>query len=174
MSRKQKLEFLTKEAADLFTPVNSEKLFHKPSLQQWSIAECLHHLIVSNETYFKIFDEVLNGKFKMNFWQKKSPFTKSIASNMLKTLGPDGKQKFKSPKLFLPSSVKRIPKGILNDFLAHQEKLATYISKLEDEKYKELIISSPAAGLITIPLHTALDILLIHEERHLAQAKRLL
>lgn len=174
MQRSVQLDSITEDVQKHFGTLESNRLFLKPSPMQWSIAECLDHLIVTNESYFKTIEEIISGKFKMNFWHRHSPFTKMIIENMLRTLGPTTEHKFKSPKLFLPRSVKRMPKTIVNDFLEHQNRLKQYISKLEDGKYSGTIISSPVSGLVTLPLSGVIDILLIHEERHINQAKRIL
>lgn len=171
--RTAKVRKMIEEINTRIANLPSDLLFEKPSAEKWGIAEHLHHLIVSNETYFKVFDDLLAGKFKPTFWQRKSPFTKSIGENMKKTLGPGVAKKFKSPKLFLPNSVKKIKPSIVRDFLAQQEKLIRYLENLEKKQFKNTVISSPVSSLITLSLSDALDVIVLHEQRHMESISRL-
>lgn len=159
-----------KQQAETIARLPVEQVFKRPTSVSWSAAECLDHLFESNELYFRIFDEILAGKYKQTFWQKISPFTDSIGKNMINTLGQEVKQKFKSPKLFLPN---RNPKpDVSQRFIGQQDQLISYVDGLKDPKYTNLVVSSPAATLITIKLKDALEIITGHEERHLKQALR--
>ena len=58
------------QQAEKFQSLSSTQLNWKPSENEWSIGQCLDHLIVSNTTYFPTFEKVLHGKYRLGFLQK--------------------------------------------------------------------------------------------------------
>ena len=108
----------------------------------------------------------------MSFWERNNPLTKYTGKQMIKTLGPVVVKKFQSPKLFLPRWPIVKP-TIVNEFLTHQDKLINLYAKLSDDKFDNIVITSPAASLLTIRLQDVQTILVVHEERHLAQMRRI-
>jgi hypothetical protein len=155
-------------------PLSEEQLNWKPSLQTWSIAQCLEHLIVNNTNYFKSFDAIVNDAYRQTFWQRSSPFTNWFEKKLLEFTAPDPKTKVKAPPSFSPSKT-FIYKNIVQRFLDQQEKLLQYFQKLEPlANSKKIIVSSPFSGLVTFKLDTLLLALVNHEQRHINQADKVL
>lgn len=170
---KDKLESVSKRAGEWFGPLRAVQLNWKPAPEQWSIGQCLDHLIVSNKTYFPILEQIGNGKYAMNFWQKNNPLSRYTGRKMAESLGPSVRKPFLAPKLFLPSK-SSIRDSIVSDFQKHQEELEEKISRLEKIDLNRTIVSSPVASLVTFTLGNCLAIIAGHEERHLLQAQRIL
>ena len=167
-----KLLSITSEVNSAFGRLNVEQLNWKPSQDKWSIAECLQHLITSNETYFPILDKLALG-YTPSFWEKYNPFSRSIGRSMINTLGIKISKKFKSPKIFKPKETK-YSQSILKNFSDHQEILMDKMNQLKHLDGKKIILSSPVSPLITLPLSDCLEVLSTHEERHLNQAKNIM
>jgi hypothetical protein len=49
--------------------LTAQQLNWKPSADQWSVAQCFEHLVRANAAFFAIFEKVLSGKKKNNFWE---------------------------------------------------------------------------------------------------------
>ena len=171
MNHTQKLSEITATVENEFGTLNATQLNYKITSDSWSIAQCLDHLIISNERYFPVLESIISGKHKMTFWERNNPLTSYTGSQMIKTLGPVLTKKFQSPKLFLPSR-SSIKSTIVNDFIEHQKKLCTLLKKLIEPEFKKVVITSPVAGLLTLKLSDALEIMVAHEERHLNQMRR--
>ncbi|TAH41579.1 MAG: DinB family protein [Bacteroidetes bacterium] len=169
IKRLQNIKSLVEES---FGKLSIQQLSKKPSPEKWSIAECLQHLITSNETYFPVLDKLAIG-YIPTFWEKNNPFSRSIGKNMVDSLGVVVKKKFKSPKLFLPKKIK-FPENIVSSFCGHQDHLIEKMEKLRHLEGKKVIISSPVSPLITLPLTDCLEVLTGHEERHFNQAMSVL
>ncbi len=168
----ERLRSLKLEVNSAFGSLNANQLNWKPSHDKWSIAECLQHLITSNETYFPALDKLASG-YAPTFWEKNNPFSRSIGKSMVKTLGITITKKFKSPKIFTPKKIV-YNEGILQSFAEHQENLIEKMNRLEHLDEKKTKLSSPVSPLITLPLSDCLEVLTAHEERHLNQAKNIL
>ena len=92
---------------------------------------------------------------------------------MIRSMGTASKKTFKSPKIFEPTS-SNIRPGILNEFVMHQEELKQYYKRLGQLDTKNLIIASPVSSLITYTLADGLELLVVHEQRHMKQAENVL
>lgn len=164
---------ISEEVQELFSGLIPAQLTAKENADSWSIGQCLDHLIVSNSKYFPVLESLKSPKFRMSFWERNNPFTKSTGQQMLKNLGPIVTKKYKAPKIFLPSKNSSKP-TVVNDFLEHQKKMISIIEKITPEQYSKCTITSPVAGLITLKVSDAIQILIAHEQRHLEQMKRIL
>ncbi len=160
---------LISDAEQKFSRLNAIQLNWKKNPSSWSIAQCFEHVLITNQKYLDTFELLLKGKFKSTFWQTLSPFTNSIGKNMIKTLGVNVTKKFQAPKLFLPSK-KMIRPEIVREFINQQLNFARLVEALSVEKFNKTVISSPVAGLITLRLKDVIRLMIIHAERHLAQA----
>ena len=172
MDHIDKLKEISKEIENEIRPLNSTQLNWKQNSESWSIAQCLQHIIVSNEQYLPLLQNLISGKSKMTFWEKINPLTSYTGKMMIKTLGPVITKKFQSPKLFLPS-FSEIKVKVVDDFIDHQNKLIKIYTSLNDPKFKKSILTSPVAALLTLKVEDILTILVVHEERHLQQIIRL-
>lgn len=163
------LQSIQTDIQENFSELNEEQLNWKPSEDKWSIAQCVEHLILSNERYFPIFDRLLLKGYKPSFWERVSPFSNYFGKIMVKTLGPIPKKKYNAPKILKPSS-SRIGKAIILSFGKQQERLKNYYTQLEQLITDKIIISSPVTSLITYSLDHCLQIIAAHQQRHLNQA----
>ena len=173
MDLPQKIDSITMQVNQHFATLTHSQLNWKPTPSQWSIAQCLDHIIVSNTTYFPIFDQLLQGQYKLSLFQRLNPFKKSFGPMMVRTLGPGIPKKFISPKIFEPSASDIHP-GIVNDFIQHQEKLKNYFKQLSAMNGTTTVIASPVSSMITYSLDDALQIIAGHEQRHVNQALHIL
>ncbi|MFK7925530.1 MAG: DinB family protein [Bacteroidia bacterium] len=165
-----KIEAVSLAAKENFQSLDASQLNWKTSPEDWSVAQCLHHLITTNELYFPIFTAVQNDKVPQNIFSRMRLFSGFFGRMLVKQLGPEVIRKAKSPTTFQPSQ-SELPADILDQFLAHQHKLVQQYQALPSQDFSKLIIISPAASFVTYSLKDALHILAGHEERHLAQAK---
>jgi len=163
----------TQKVSQNFSLLTNEQLNWKPDVSKWSIAQCLDHLIVSNSSYFPTFDKLINKTYQLPLLQKLNPFNKLFGPIMVRYLGPQSKQKLKNPKIFTPSTSTQ-PSTIIDDFSKHQEILINYFNQLNFLDKDKIVITSPASSFITYSLHHAMQIITVHEQRHINQAKNVL
>lgn len=154
-----------------FKDLSYEELNWKPNAQSWSVGQCLHHLIVSNESYFPMFEQIQNGTYKTRFWERISPFTGFFGHKLLKSMQNTGR-KLKVPLIFTPSS-SEVPSDIVVQFLQHQEKLMEHLRRIPPEHLRKKV-SSPASKFVTYRLEKLWRILIAHEIRHTLQARAVL
>ena len=164
-----------KEASDKvqfeFSGSSADQLNWKASPGSWSIAQCLDHLIVSDSSYFSILRKVIDGTYKMNFWESHSPFS-SVCGRVLKDqLQEKVKRKLKAPKRFEPSQ-SEIKMEVIERYHQNLDCFLKMISNCKNVEIDKTIITSPAIRIVTYSLRDALYFLIQHEHRHINQAIR--
>jgi len=169
----EKFESNTVRTKELFSLLNIDQLNWKPSPKSWSIAQCLDHLIVSNTTYFPTFKALASQSYKPGIWARISPFSNYLGQYLLDYTTAEGLNKGKAPSAFKPSN-STLSSDILNRFAQHQKELRELVERLDMWSDHEVVIPSPAAGILTYKLNVCIQILAQHEARHIRQAERVL
>ncbi|MEL7531409.1 MAG: DinB family protein [Bacteroidota bacterium] len=168
-----RIEQVSAKAKAQFEGLSSEDLNWKADANSWSVAQCLDHLITTNELYFPILTAAQNAQPPQNIFSRLKLFSGLFGRLLRKQLGAEVINKSKSPKSFQPAT-SGLPADILSQFLSHQTKLIAHLKALPDRDFSKMIMISPAAAFVTYSIEDALYILTGHEERHLAQAKRVM
>jgi hypothetical protein len=167
----ERISAVQQQAVQNFSGLTAAQVNWKPEPTKWSIAQCLNHLMVANTSYFPIFDRLLGGSYHLPFFHRLNPFNKSLGALMVRYLGPQVTKKLTAPKLFTPSA-SDLPPDIVSRFSEHQETVKAYFSKLQALDCDRIVIVSPASNFVTYSLRSAMQIITVHEQRHLNQARR--
>jgi hypothetical protein len=164
---------IARDAQSTFGRLNAEQLNWKPSAEQWSVAQCLDHLIAANRAFFPAFDKAINGTKQSRFVERLPLLSGFWGWLLIKSLMPDNKQKLKAPSLATPSA-SAIDPGIVGQLVAHQQEVIGKMKAIETGNLVGVIMTSPFVGFITYSLLDACRIIVVHERRHFAQAERVM
>ncbi|HQU58370.1 MAG: DinB family protein [Phaeodactylibacter sp.] len=168
-----RIERASVEAEKLFGQLTEAQLNWKPSPQQWSIGQCLEHLIWSNRLYFPQLKELAGNTKKYSFWERLPLWHRFWGWLLLRSITPEPKAKMKAPKVFEPHQNAIVPE-IVQIFKVHNQQVVQHIRNTRNLDFDRPHITSPAASFITYSLRDAFTILANHEERHLLQARRVM
>jgi hypothetical protein len=158
------------ETKSTFGRLTPTQLNWKPSAERWSVAQCFDHLLTTNKGYFPPIEGVIAG-IKPTFWQR-MPLLPGLAGRLLiKSLDPKSTRKIKAPQKFQPAQSDISP-SVLDDFVDMQAKIVEKMKATEHLDLENIIITSPVAAAITYSLMDAYRIVVVHEQRHFEQAKR--
>jgi hypothetical protein len=165
-----KANHIAAETKPTFGRLTPAQLNWKPSAERWSVAQCFEHLLTTNKGYFPQIEGVIAG-IKPTFWQR-MPVLPGLAGRLLiKSLDPKSTRKIKAPKKFQPAQSDISP-SVLDDFVNMQAKIVEKMKATEHLDLENIIITSPIAAAITYSLMDAYRIVVVHEQRHFDQAKR--
>lgn len=175
-----------KIAEQKFLALPSDKLYRKPTPNSWSAAECFQHLLFTNSGYLKHFNEVVSSSQEVNEFnsfnhssilRKESighPFKHSFWGKLiLFFVNPKTKMKSKTTASFNPSNSKVDP-DVVKKYLEQHDQLTKTISGMKNLDLKRLSMTSPINIKIKYNLGDAIRILVLHDERHIQQAERVL
>ena len=158
------------EARTTFGHLTVSQLNWKPSAERWSVAQCFDHLLNTNKGYFPIIENVLAGQ-KRTFWQSLPAFPGFWGKFVLNAVDPASARKIRAPKKFQPAQ-SNIGGSVINDFIDQQSKIVEKMKATEHLELERIVISSPVAAPITYTLMDAYRIIVLHEQRHFQQARR--
>jgi hypothetical protein len=169
----EEINQITQEFNQTFRHLSNTDLNFKPKPDVWSIAQNINHLIMVNQSYFDVVNELINQTYKTPYHARFKFITNLFGKMILGAVNPDRARKFKTFGIWEPNT-SNIPEGILERFTEQQNSLNQLINNSLPLLDKSVVISSPANKNIVYKLETAFDIITSHEKRHLIQAKELL
>lgn len=155
-----------------FAELSDDVLNRSPNTGVWSIAQNLEHLIILNESYFPQFEQLKTGNLRLPFISRFDFLVKKLGEWILSSVQPDRKKKIKTFRLWEPNHNHK--SGIIDRFSAHQEDLKAHFLALESKAGTKAVICSPANKNIAYHLDKAMEIIEMHERRHIEQAKEVL
>ncbi|MEZ5346956.1 MAG: DinB family protein [Pyrinomonadaceae bacterium] len=164
---------INREVAEVFGGLSHSQLNWKPDKNSWSIAQCLEHLIVTNDLYFKNIEKVADGTHRNNLYSAVPLVPDLIGFVMKKVLSPEWKWKVRTLKMFEPS-YSEVSEKVLKDFEKNQTRFIELLDKTRATEYKKIKVSEPVGPAVNLRLIDAFEILVVHERRHFGQAKRIL
>jgi len=164
-------EGVTEDARSTFGSLTAEQLNWKPGPDSWSIAQCLDHLIRSNEEFYPELDKLVAGTRKNSFWQAWSPLSSIAGSFLVGTLKKDGNKVKTNQKMTPPSE---IDGDIVERFLNHQAEFTEKLGAASSVEWRKVVLTSPFVKIMTYRMDVGLQALIEHEKRHLRQARRVM
>lgn len=158
----------------VFSEISNEQFNWKPKADDWSIAECIDHVQLTNSSYIEQLNAIINGQYKRPF-ASRIPFVPQLFGKMISSfVEPTGKKKTKTFSSVEPTQSKYEKTELLNTFNKTQTTIRELVIQLDETMIGQYYMASPAGGAITYPLKHLLSIIPAHDERHFHQAERLL
>lgn len=152
-----------------FSELTSLQLNWRPSVNSWSIGQCLDHLIISDCLYFPVFQKIKDGDFKMSFWENRNPLGGFFGKLLATQINEIPNKKLNAPKIFNPSQ-SNIDQEIFIRFNKHLDSLLNYITGCKKLDIDKINITSPVSKVVTYSLRKAIAIIIQHLHRHIYQA----
>jgi hypothetical protein len=146
-----------------------EQLNWKPDVNEWSIGQCMDHLIICDCSYFPFFKKITDGKFEMNFWENWSPLSGLFGKILVSQVNETTRKKLNAPGIFIPSQ-REIDMGIVERFYKHLDSLLNYIADCNKIDVDKTHITSPVSKIVTYSLRNAITLIIQHLHRHINQA----
>lgn len=167
------LHALSADAGSTFGQLTNEQLNWKPSPDEWSVAQCLEHLVVSNEGFLPLIEKVQRGEHTASLKERLPVLPRLFGSLVLGAVRPEGQRKYKASKPFQPAT-SGVAGDIVSRFEAQQKLIAAGMKSTEGIDLRKVIITSPVASFVTYSLFDAYRIVVAHDQRHVGQAKRVM
>ncbi len=156
-----------------FRDLSVAQLNWKPNDKEWSIGYCLEHIIIVNAGYFAPIGKILDGTKTTSFWERLPLLPGFFGSLLIRTLEPGAKGFVPAPKVFLPSS-SDIPSDIVARFAAQHRDMLALMDRCRPLDVARIVISSPAADVVTYSLLDAFRIIVVHLQHHINQTSKIL
>lgn len=165
----EELSGIASEARSAFGQLSAGQLNWKPSAEQWSVGQCLEHLIKTNESFFPVLEAIAKGERRARLWERLSPLSGFFGRAVLRGLSSE--RKFKAPRAIRPEA-SGVGADIVARFVEHQGELERRLRAAESADPGRTVVTSPISALVTYSFGDACRIVVAHERRHLEQARR--
>lgn len=162
----------TKRAEVLLANIDEEQLNISPAPKKWSIGELIDHISTANKTYFKTFEKLADGAYVNPSLLGLKFIPKAVGRMVINSITPETNRKVKTAPIFMPSNIKHTF-DVLEDFKNTQVHLIELVSKIDGYDLSRTWIRSPVTSFIIYTAEDAINMLLIHEKRHLGQAEEI-
>lgn len=160
------------DARSAFGSFSSEQLNWKPGEGQWSIAQCLDHLIRSNDGFVPDLEALGTGTRKTRFFEKWSPLSGVMGRFLIKAVTDDSKKAKAPTKKVVPPS--DLGQEIVENFCGHLESIGDKVRLLGNVDERRTVLTSPIVPIFTYSLDDAYTVIIEHSNRHIRQAKRVM
>ncbi|GAB3640069.1 DinB family protein [Spirosoma arcticum] len=170
-SLEQQVEGQIQEAVQHFQNLDENTLHNPSPTGGWSIAQCLAHLITYGHYYLPRLKQGL---------QKQQPGRHPADTFVSSWLGAyltklmDSKansRKLKAAKRHLPADT-LFPHQVVAEFIDQQEELLRLLRIARKADLNTVRVPLSIAAWVRLPLGDILEFMVVHTERHIAQAKR--
>ncbi|HEX8747285.1 MAG TPA: DinB family protein [Pyrinomonadaceae bacterium] len=166
-------ERIRDEAAATFGRLSPAQLNWKPSAEEWSVGQCLDHLILTNRPYFPVFEKIAAGQQQTRLWERVPVLPGLFGKLVLGAVSPESARKVKARKGFVPAA-SDIDGQITSRFSQHQDELVRLMKATGALEIDKIIITSAIAPFVTYSLLNGYRIIVTHERRHFQQAERVM
>ncbi|MEJ5261085.1 MAG: DinB family protein [Ignavibacterium sp.] len=153
--------------------LTEDQINWKPSADVWSIAECLEHLLITNSIYFDEIEKQFSSEQIICNADETQVKHKFFGKLIIKAVDPSNNKKTKTFPVFQPSK-SFIEKDVINRLIELQKGFINLISSSINLNTNKYILSSPASKLIRENFSDVLEIIRLHNKRHLMQIESLL
>jgi hypothetical protein len=168
--RKQ-FEEVAAQAETLTSGLSEAQFNWRPSLNEWSIEECLAHLTMVGQHEIKLIEDAIQAARKRELTGT-GPFRYGfIERNILRQTEPPVRRKFAAPRHFRPLHMQPLT-AILPTFLHLQSQLKLVVEQSEGLHLARVKVATPITRLLRFSLGITLAQTAAHERRHLEQARR--
>ena len=167
------IQYVSEQVAENFGKLSAEQLNWKSLTEQWSIGQCLDHLMTTNRTYYGVFNTLIEGQYRPTFWQRMPLIPGIVGNTIIQATQPEYEKKSKTFTVFEPIQ-NPVNEEVVQEFLSHQSEFIDFLNQLDQIENHQVVISSPASRWIIYRLNDCLKLLSVHEKRHLLQAKGVL
>ena len=166
------MQAVAEDAKATFAPLSNEQLNWKPGEKSWSVAQCLDHIIKTNEQFYPEFAKLASGTRKNSLWESISPLSGWGGRFLIKAVSEDANKAKAPSKSIVPPS--DIDAGIVDKFCEHIAAVNEKVKTVADVDRKKTVVTSPFLAIFTYTLDDAYTVLVEHSKRHIRQAKRVM
>ena len=167
----RELDVADARAGALASGLTVAQLNWRPRAESWSIGQCLEHLCISNEVYVAPIAASLGSSRGDGPVHEITPGW--FARWFMRTYIDPATQKkrARAPKRIAPVAP-QIDTSILDRFIASNARIREVIARAQAHDVNRVRFVNPFVPLIRFTVGTGLQLLTLHNHRHLLQAER--
>src|SRR5262245_49811927 len=149
--------------------LSTAQLNGRPSPHQWSIGQCLDHLLVSTEVYLPPISRALDGRTSSPVDEIRPGL---VGRLFIRTYIEPSTQRLRgrAPRKIAPA--KQVAPDILDRFLRSNDLARALVRRASAHNVNRIRFVNPFVPLLRFNVATGLEVIWRHQHRHLGQAER--
>jgi hypothetical protein len=156
------------EIARVAADLDATRLLWRPSPERWGVADCMEHLVSTGAAYYPKMRAAVEAATHDPARDDARWAPSWLGRFLLGAVGPNGRA-VRAPAALIPPPARPDAPARL---LAQQDELRALIAEAHGADLRAVRIPSPISRLLSLRLGEALEMLLLHQRRHLNQAWR--
>lgn len=176
-AHRRRLRGLQRRVREEMASLEDHQARFRPQPGSWSVAECIEHLNVTAEAYVPALREQIREAWRRKEHNRPpAHFRQGILGPMFRRLlAPPPKFRMKAPGAFKPHEAEaEPPEEIFRRFDELHDALVSRIEETDGLDAGRVMMSSPFLSLLRLSLDQWFAFLVVHEERHLWQARQVM
>ncbi|MDX1546753.1 MAG: DinB family protein [Rhodothermales bacterium] len=167
-------EALKQEARVLVNGMEADAFNWRPAPDRWSVGECLDHLNRTGALMVPRLERAI-ARGRSKGLTAEGPFTYGwLGRWWIRAMQPASRRKMTTPKVFRPSASALEPAPVVAAFEALQDDLMALVRAADGLDLRRVKAASAALPVLRLSLGVWFASTAAHEERHLAQARRVM
>lgn len=167
------LNFVEREFRSQALTLGSDQWHRRPGPDSWSLAEIVTHLIEVTSSYRPFIEALRKGSHRTPVLGFVPGYPVFMGKMLKESIHPNSRRRSKTFPIWEPRDSKYGPdQPMLDAFISSQNELKDWIQHTPSSQWK-CILRSPASAIVVYPLSAAFEIMVLHQLRHLEQAKRI-
>jgi hypothetical protein len=173
---RQQIQKIQQQAAELTQGLTEAQFNWRPGPEQWSIEECLAHLTIVGQWEIRAIEESIEearGRGVTGSGPFRYGAVDQLIVDLTAAIGPDGKprQRFTAPRRFVPAHGQPLT-AVMPTFQHLQRQFQIQMDRAEGLDLARVKVKTPISRFVKLSLGMMFAQAVAHEERHLAQARR--
>lgn len=161
---------ITETVQQNFLHLTDDNLNWKEGPSRWSILECCEHLNRYNNYYIPAIKSAIRSADGSHDQVISSTW---IGKKSISMMHPDNRKKQLTFKKMNPAN-SALNRDVLNTFLREQSELLTLLNEAEAINVNEKKVPVEFFRLLKMTIAEGLEFIVVHEQRHIDQAKRII
>jgi hypothetical protein len=171
ISYHQQFQTIIEETKDLVHGLSEEEFNWRPAAGQWSIEECLAHLVMVGNVELELIERAIDQARQRNLTGS-GPFRASaIERYILRESEPPIRRAMSSPKRFVPLHNQPLT-AIMPSFFHVQRRFILQIERADGLDLRRVRVPTPIVPFLKFSLGGTFAQAAAHERRHLVQARK--
>ena len=168
------LHQLQRTVTERFRPLTDQQLNRRPTPGRWSVGQCLEHLNIMGGYYLPL----LTAKMQKARQRGSAPAAtvkRGLVGRRLTAAvrAPAGEKTYKSPQKYAPSG-SRLPRTVVDVCRRQLDDLLQLVEEARHVNLNAVRVANPVIPLLRLRATDTLEMLVVHAQRHVAQAERVL